>query len=148
MPRFTKQTVSIKEIIKKLHNAISYKDLDTILTMWLLEEQISYIGFDGSCAKGTNAIKHAFAKIIDKISYIEILNIETHTLIGCIFVETLEAIKYDSESNQADCYLHATYVLVQNRDGWRFLRMHFSIASDDSVSYDNCLQEKSTTGLH
>lgn len=147
MPRFTKQAVSIKDIIKKLHNAISYKDIDSIVQMWSAEEQISYVGFDGCLAKGINSIKQVFAKLIDKVSYTEILNIQTHTLIGCIFVETLEAFKSEIDSNEADFYVHGTYFLVQNRDGWRFLRIHFSIANNKDVSYSDCISDKNN-GLH
>ncbi len=147
MPRFKNHSSLIKELIKKFHSAISYRDIQTILNMWLVEESVSYVNIDGCCAIGLKAIEKELNKTIEKVAYTEILTIKVHNLIGCVFVETLEAIKHDSSSTTADCYLHGTYFLVQNRNEWRFLRIHFSIASNSDVSYDKCNIDAESSAL-
>jgi SnoaL-like domain len=140
MPRFTKPTISAEHIIKQLHKAIYYKDIDAIMFLWLDEDQISYIANDGRLYSGIAQIKYAFEQAVLSTQYTEIVKVYTHTLMGCVFVETIEAHKESDSEQEAIAYQNVTYVLVQNHLGLRLMRMHTSISSSSDmamINFDN-----------
>ena len=142
MSRFSKPIISVQDVIQNLHKAIYYQDIELILKLWIDEDNISYVDINGKIAKGAVEIKCAFDEIQQNnvvALYHEILNIKIHNLIGGILIETLEAVKYNPAENKADYYIHASYILLQTHSGWRFLRIHFSKANSNDVSYENCV---------
>ncbi len=154
MSRFSKPVLSVQDVIQSLHKAVYYQDIELILKLWLDEDNISYIDVNGKIAKGAAQIKYAFDEIQQNNViplYHEIVNTNIHSLIGGMLVETIEAVKYNPAENNADYYIHASYILLQTHIGWKFLRIHFSKANDQDVSYENCIDSnliKIKIGLH
>jgi SnoaL-like domain len=147
MPRFKKNAVSIQDVIESFHKALYYQDIEKILKLWLNESHVSYIDRHGKIFRGIDDIKQVFntlqphyplqntgAAIIPQPLYHEILDIHIHTLIGGVFVETIEAIKYNQQEEHAEYYIYVSYVMIQTHLGWLFLRVHVSNACSADIS--------------
>ncbi len=162
MSRFKKNSVSIQDVIESFHKALYYQDIEKILKLWLNEEHISYINKNGKIFRGIEDIKLAFnvhndsdvqqitaEKDIASISapalasslvnipqplYHEILDINIHPLIGGVFVESIEAIKYNQQESSAEYYIYVSYVMMQTHLGWLFLHIHISKADNADIS--------------
>ena len=154
MSRFSKPILSVQDVIQNLHKAIYYQDIELILKLWLDEDNVSYVDVNGKIAKGFTQIKCAFDEIQQENIvplFHEILKTNVHSLIGGMLIETIEAVKYNPTENKADYYIHGSYILLQTHAGWRFLRIHFSKANDQDVSYENCVDSNVNLiniGLH
>ena len=48
--------------------------------------------------------------------------------------EATEALRFSENATEASLYVHTTYVLMQNHEGWRIAHVHSSQAAEERVA--------------
>ena len=58
----------------------------------------------------------------------------TASSLGVSIFEATEALRFSATATEADLYVHTTYVLMQNHEGWRIAHVHSSQAAEERVA--------------
>ena len=65
----------------------------------------------------------------ERVIWIEAISTVSHSSLGVSIFEAVEALRFDEKATEANLFVHTTYVLLQNHEGWRIAHVHCSEAS-------------------
>ena len=60
---------------------------------------------------------------------VDVIEASSHTSLGVSIFDVTEALRFGGDRVEADLYVHTTYVLMQNHEGWRIAHIHCSPAN-------------------
>lgn len=127
MPRFARLFEAAEDILESFHEALRQRDLEAALRLWLDEDAVSCILPGGQRIAGHTSLREAFSQLLNKRAiWVDPIEMTTHATLGVSIFEVTEAVRFSANAVEADMYLHTTYILLQNHEGWRIAHMHSS----------------------
>lgn len=135
MPRFARLFDSAEDIVDAFREALKLRDADGALRLWLDEDSITCVMPDGQRLIGHDDLRQAFMQLLDRRPVlVDVLESSSHSTLGVSIFDVTEALRFDAERVEADLYVHTTYVLMQNHEGWRIAHIHCSPANPARVT--------------
>jgi len=120
MPRFARLFEAAEDILEAYRDALKRRDADGALKLWLDEDSVSFILPDGQRLHGHEQLRGCLDALVEK---------------NPVWIECLtEALRFSATATEADLYVHTTYVLMQNHEGWRIAHVHSSQAAEERVA--------------
>jgi hypothetical protein len=65
---------------------------------------------------------------------IDAIETSSHSSLGVSIFDVTEALRFGEGRVEADLFVHTTYVLMQNHEGWRLAHIHCSPANAVQVA--------------
>ncbi|EHP42857.1 hypothetical protein OR16_12118 [Cupriavidus basilensis OR16] len=135
MPRFARLFDSAEDIVEAFREAMKLRDADGALRLWLDEDSVTCVMPDGQRLIGHEHLRQAFAQLLDvQPVLIDVMETSSHTSMGVAIFDVTEALRFGDDRVEADLYVHTTYVLMQNHEGWRLAHIHCSPANAAQVA--------------
>ena len=135
MPRFARLFEAAEDILEAYRDALKRRDADGALKLWLDEDSVSFILPDGQRLHGHEQLRGCLDALVEKNPvWIECLSQQVHSSLGVSIFEATEALRFSATATEADLYVHTTYVLMQNHEGWRLAHIHCSPANAVQVA--------------
>ncbi|CAJ0688552.1 hypothetical protein R11007_01057 [Ralstonia holmesii] len=135
MPRFARLFEAAEDILEAYRDALKRRDADGALKLWLDEDSVSFILPDGQRLNGHEQLRGCLDALVEKNPvWIECLSQQVHSSLGVSIFEATEALRFSATATEADLYVHTTYVLMQNHEGWRIAHVHSSQAAEERVA--------------
>ena len=135
MPRFARLFEAAEDILEAYRDALKRRDADGALRLWLDEDSVSFILPDGQRLHGHEQLRGCLDALVEKNPvWIECLSQQVHSSLGVSIFEATEALRFSATATEADLYVHTTYVLMQNHEGWRIAHVHSSQAAEERVA--------------
>lgn len=134
MPRFSRLFEAAEDTLEAFRDAMKRRDADGVLQLWLDDESVSCILPDGQRVVGLERLRTLFSTLLDSQPvWIETVGVESISTLGVSVFQATEAMRFNLDAIEADLYVHTTYVLMQNHEGWRFSHIHCSPASETQL---------------
>lgn len=135
MPRFARLFDSAEDIVEAFREALKLRDAEGALRLWLDEDSVTCVLPDGQRLIGHESLRQAFQSLLDKQPVlIDAIDTSSHATMGVSIFDVTEALRFDVKHVEADLYVHTTYVLMQNHEGWRLAHVHCSPANATQVA--------------
>lgn len=135
MPRFARLFDSAEDIVEAFREALKMRDADGALRLWLDEDSITCVMPDGKRLIGHEPLRQMFLEMLDRQPVlIDVLETSSHSTLGVSIFDVTEALRFGVNRVEADLYVHTTYVLMQNHEGWRIAHIHCSQANAARVA--------------
>ena len=135
MPRFARLFEAAEDILEAYREALKRRDADGALKLWLDEDSVSFILPDGQRLNGHEQLRGCLDALVETNPvWIECLSQQVHSSLGVSIFEATEALRFSATATEADLYVHTTYVLMQNHEGWRIAHVHSSQAAEERVA--------------
>lgn len=134
MPRFARLFEAAEDTLEAFRDAMKRRDTEAVLRLWLDEDSVSCVLPDGQRVVGLERLRAVFTTLLENQPvWIESVGIESTSTLGVSVFQATEAMRFDLDAVEADLYVHTTYVLMQNHEGWRFSHIHCSPASETQL---------------
>lgn len=135
MPRFARLFDSAEDIVDAFREALKLRDAEGALRLWLDEDSITCVMPDGRRVIGHEDLRKAFLQLLDRAPVlVDALETSSHATLGVSIFDVTEALRFGIDRVEADLYVHTTYVLMQNHEGWRIAHIHCSQANAARVT--------------
>jgi uncharacterized protein (TIGR02246 family) len=135
MPRFARLFEAAEDILDAYREAMKRGDADSVLRLWLDEDSVSCITPDGQRLMGHEQLRQAFTRLLQQRPlWIEVIDVESHASLGVSIFRVTEALRVNESATEADLFVHTTYILLQNHEGWRIAHIHCSTANQDQLA--------------
>jgi ketosteroid isomerase-like protein len=132
MPRFARLFEAAEDILDEYRLAMKRRDVEGVLRLWLDEDGISAVLPNGQRLDGHSALRDALGRLLaQKVVWIDPIHSVSHHTMGVSVFEATEALRFDECALEAELFVHTTYVLIQNHEGWRIAHLHSSPASGE-----------------
>ena len=84
---------------------------------------------------GHAQLREAFGQLLgERAVHCDAIETTTQASLGMAIFETVEAMRFDTATSDAEAFVHNTYVLMQHHDGWRIAHLHSSPAHEVTLS--------------
>ncbi len=134
MPRFARLFDSAEDIVDAFREALKLRDAEGALRLWLDEDSVTCVMPDGQRLIGHEHLRQAFALLLEQQPVlVDVIETSSHATIGVSIFDVTEALRFAIDRVEADMYVHTTYVLMQNHEGWRLAHIHCSPANAAQV---------------
>jgi len=135
MPRFARLFDSAEDIVDAFREAMKLRDTDSVLRLWIDEDSVTCVLPDGQRLIGHDHLRQSFAQLLEEQPVlIDAIETNSHTTFGVSIFDVTEALRFGADRVEADLYVHTTYVLMQNHEGWRIAHIHSSPANAAQVA--------------
>jgi uncharacterized protein (TIGR02246 family) len=135
MPRFARLFDSADDIVQAFREAMKLRDAEGALRLWLDEDSVTCVTPDGQRLIGHEHLRQAFCALLEKQPVlIDAIETNSHATLGVSIFDVTEALRFSADHVEADLYVHTTYVLMQNHEGWRLAHIHSSPANAAQVA--------------
>ncbi|MEM5430067.1 YybH family protein [Cupriavidus oxalaticus] len=135
MPRFARLFDSAEDIVEAFREALKLRDAEGALRLWLDEDSITCVLPDGQRMIGHEQLRHAFSQLLEEQPVlVDAIETSSHASMAVSIFDVTEALRFGSDRVEADLYVHTTYVLMQNHEGWRLAHIHCSPANAVQVA--------------
>lgn len=129
MPRFARLFEAADDVLDAYREAMRRRDPEAALQLWLDEDSVSWVLPGGQRVSGLAALRDAVNRLLsERVIWIEAISTVSHSSLGVSIFEAIEALRFDENATEANLFVHTTYVLLQNREGWRITHVHCSEA--------------------
>ncbi|MCS6762705.1 MAG: nuclear transport factor 2 family protein [Candidatus Protistobacter heckmanni] len=130
MPRFARLFEAADDVLDAYREAMRRRDPEAALQLWLDEDSVSCVLPGGQRVSGLAALRDAVNRLLsERVIWIEAISTVSHSSLGVFIFEAIEALRFDENATEANLFVHTTYVLLQNHEGWRIAHVHCSEAS-------------------
>ncbi|WP_434033169.1 YybH family protein [Cupriavidus sp. a3] len=135
MPRFARLFDSAEDIVEAFREALKQRDAEGALRLWLDEDSITCVLPDGQRMIGHEQLRQAFSHLLEEQPVlVDAIETSSHASMAVSIFDVTEALRFGSDRVEADLYVHTTYVLMQNHEGWRLAHVHCSPANAVQVA--------------
>jgi len=135
MPRFARLFDSAEDIVDAFREAMKLRDAEGALRLWLDEDSVTCVMPDGQRLIGHDSLRQAFAHLLEEQPVlIDAIETSSHSSLGVSIFDVTEALRFGEGRVEADLFVHTTYVLMQNHEGWRLAHIHCSPANAVQVA--------------
>ena len=135
MPRFARLFDSAEDIVEAFREALKQRDAEGALRLWLDEDSITCVLPDGQRMIGHEQVRQAFSQLLEEQPVlVDAIETSSHASMAVSIFDVTEALRFGSDRVEADLYVHTTYVLMQNHEGWRLAHIHCSPANAVQVA--------------
>jgi ketosteroid isomerase-like protein len=134
MPRFSRLFEAAEDTLDAFRDAMKRRDTEGVLRLWLDDESVSCTLPDGQRVVGMERLRTLFTTLLENQPvWIEAVGVESMSTLGVSVFQATEAMRFNLDAVEADLYVHTTYVLMQNHEGWRFSHIHCSPACETQM---------------
>jgi len=135
MPRFARLFDSAEDIVDAFREAMKLRDTESVLRLWIDEDSVTCVLPDGQRLIGHDHLRQSFAQLLEEQPVlIDAIETNSHATFGVAIFDVTEALRFGADRVEADLYVHTTYVLMQNHEGWRIAHIHCSPANAAQVA--------------
>ena len=135
MPRFARLFDSAEDIVEAFREALKQRDAEGALRLWLDEDSITCVLPDGQRLIGHEQLRQAFSQLLEEQPVlVDAIETSSHASMAVSIFDVTEALRFGSDRVEADLFVHTTYVLMQNHEGWRLAHVHCSPANAVQVA--------------